>query len=214
MGMRLNARALLAGLCAFGITGLLCSCGSDSSASKLTFVAAGQLPPGQRPTAREIHEIKMSETTTTIPLAKQNPLSALFQSMSVFQSCLQGLGKTFIGLPSKSNPNSPTNDSTYIKDLQTCAAKSQILQAITDIENAQNHLTPAQIKTQNKQFLDWRKCMIGKGWNIPMPTPDSNGRLFNITQSGTSQWVPPAGQSVLNSPDLQDCANQVAREDA
>jgi hypothetical protein len=47
-----------------------------------------------------------------------------------------------------------------------------------------------------------------------MPTPDSNGRLFNITQSGTSQWVPPAGQSVLNSPDLQDCANQVAREDA
>jgi hypothetical protein len=212
--MRLNARALLAGLCVFGITGLLCSCGSDSSASKLTFVAAGQLPPGLRPTTRDIHEIKMSETTTTIPLAKQNPLSALFQSMSVFQSCLQGLGESFIGLPSISSPNSPTNDPTYIKDLQTCAAKSQILQATKDIANAENHLTPTQIKTQNKQFLDWRTCMIGKGWNIPMPTPDSDGKLFDITQSTLSQWVPPEGQSLLNSPDLQDCANQVAKKDA
>jgi hypothetical protein len=201
---------LLVPACLLAVCVASSACGSAAANVRRTFVAAGQLPPWDRPTSHDLREVKLSETTTTIPLAKQNPLSALFQSMDIFQSCLQGLGTPFIGVPSKSDPNSPANDPTYVKNLQTCAAKSQIVQALKDIQNAENHLTPAQIRTQNKQFLAWRKCMIGRGWQIPTPTPDSSGRLFDISQESTSQWVPPPGQSLLNSPDMQACANKVA----
>ena len=43
---------------------------------------------------------------------------------------------------------------------------------------------PTQIKVQNKGYLTWRDCMIGRGWGIPEPKPDSKGRLFSFSTSG------------------------------
>ena len=106
-------------------------------------------------------------TGDTIPLAKEDPTTKFFGALSTFQSCLKGLGVKFIGVPDAENPNSPTNDPNYIKALSTCAAKSNIVQALKDQQTAQDNLTPAQIKTQNKGYLKWRDCMIGRGWGIP-----------------------------------------------
>ncbi len=206
MTARFVGRALCLLLVAGSVSG---GCTSGGSGSKITFLAAGQLLPSERPSGNAAR-VAAEMATTTIPLAKQNPLTALFQSMSVFQSCLQGLGSSFIGVPDGKDPNSPVNDPTYIKNLKTCAAQSQILQALKDISNAENKLTPAQIVKQNKQYLSWRLCMIGRGWQIPMPTPDSNGRLFDINSSSGSQMVPPPGQSVLSSGDMEACANKIA----
>ena len=121
----------------------------------------------------------------------------------------------FIGAPDSSNPNSPSNDPNYVKNLSTCAAKSNILQALKDEQSAQDNLTPAQIKTENKGYLAWRDCMIGRGWSIPEPTPDSKGRLFSFGAGGASgssastpNFTPPPGQTLLNSPDLQACATE------
>ena len=93
-----------------------------------------------------------SPTGDTIPLAGEDPTTKFFKALSVFQSCLKGLGVKFIGVPDASNPNSPTNDPDYIKALSTCAAKSNIVQALKDQQTAQDNLTPAQIKTQNKGY--------------------------------------------------------------
>jgi hypothetical protein len=146
-----------------------------------------------------------------IPLAKANPITAFFQATSSFTGCLKGLGVKFIGAPNAKNPSSPANDPTYIKNLSTCAAQSGIVQALKDFQNSQNSLTPAQIQQQNKGYLAWRQCMIGRGWTIPEPKPDAQGRLFSFSASGGGgpQLTPPAGQDVLTSSDIRECAAQV-----
>ena len=71
--------------------------------------------------------------------------------------------------------------------MSKCAAKSNILQALKDYGTFQDNLTPDEIKVQNKGYLAWRECMIGRGWGIPEPKPDSKGRLFSFS-AGDERW--------------------------
>ena len=116
----------------------------------------------------------------------------------------------FIGGPDASNPNSPTNDPTYLKNLATCAARSNIVQTLQAASAAENNLTPAQIKERNQGYLKWRTCMVDRGWKIPVPTPDAQGRLFSISASGSGNSAnaiqPPPGKDILTSNDVQQCA--------
>jgi hypothetical protein len=186
-------------------------CGSSTKASTSNTISNGQvniqLPSNSGGGG--------GSSGTTVPLAQQNPTTAFFAAITTFQSCLKGLGVTFIGAPDASNPNSPSNDPTYIKNLTTCAAKSNILQALKAAQSAQDNLTPAQIATENKAYLKWRDCMIGRGWGIPQPTPDSKGRLFSFgggTGTNVPNFTPPAGQSLFSSSDIQDCASKAEKE--
>lgn len=178
-----------------------------------------QLPPGWKvvhdqavapdAAAAGAAEPTAGASTTTIPLAKQNPTTAFFQATSEFSSCLKGLGVTFVGTPNASDPSSPANDPTYLKVLEKCAAQSNILQALKNFQNSQSNLTSSQIQQENKQYLAWRTCMIGRGWTIPAPTPNAQGELFSVDGAETgSQFTPPPGQNILNSPDIQACAQQ------
>ena len=75
-----------------------------------------------------------------------------------------------------------------------------------------DNLTPAQVKKENQDYLRWRRCMIGRGWGIPQPTPNAKGMLFSFGGAGGggggggSGFKPPPGQSLFNSSDLQQCA--------
>jgi len=180
-------------------------CGGSGSSSSAGTIASGQLPAGDVP-AKGADAGK--STGSTIPLAKQNPITTLFSSINTFQSCLKGLGVTFIGAPNPSDPNSGTNNPAYIKSLTTCAAKSNILQSLKAEQTAQENLTQAQIKTENQDYLLFRKCMIARGWGIPVPKPNADGLLFSFgsTASDASQFKPPPGQSILSSSDLEACA--------
>jgi hypothetical protein len=154
-------------------------------------------------------------TGDAVPLAKEDPTTKFFKALTVFQTCLKGLGVKFIGVPSASDPNSPANNPDYIKALSTCAAKSNIVQALKDQQAAQDNLTPAQIELQNKAYLVWRDCMIGRGWGIPEPKPDAKGRLFSFGTGGnapTPNFQPPAGQDLLSSKDLTNCASEAQRQ--
>jgi hypothetical protein len=191
------------------------SCSGGSNASDVVAIQAGQVPPGALPTGAKAKAAE-DATAATIPLAQQNPTTALFTSIGVFQSCLSELGVTFVGAPDPSNPSSPANSPTYLKSLGTCATKSNILQALKAAQSAQSNLTPSQVKKENKDYLKWRKCMIGRGWGIPQPTPNSQGLLFSFGGSGgggggsadggAGGFTAPPGQSLLSSSDLQQCA--------
>jgi hypothetical protein len=147
--------------------------------------------------------------TTTIPLAKQNPTTEFFQATASFTSCLKALGVTFIGTPDPTKPSSPANDPSYLKSLETCAAQSHILQAIKDFQSAQAKLTTKQIQQENEAYLRWRTCMIGRGWTVPEPVPNSQGELFYFSANSPGpQITPPPGQNPISSPDIQDCETQ------
>ena len=172
------------------------SCSGGSGSTDVVTIQAGQAPPGALPTGTNA-KTAGNATAATVPLAQQNPTTALFTSIGVFQSCLSNLGVTFVGAPDPSNPSSPANSPSYLKSLGTCATKSNILQALKAAQSAQDN-------------LKWRKCMIGRGWGIPQPTPNSKGLLFSFGGTGGSGggtgFTAPPGQSILNSSDLQQCA--------
>ena len=145
-------------------------------------------------------------SSDTVPLAKQDPTTAFFKATGQFQNCLKTNGVKFIGAPDQKNPSSPTNNPDYIQALTTCAAQSHIVQALQDMQKAQDNLTPQQIKDQNESYLRWRTCMIGRGWQIAQPKPDEKGRLFGFNANSGNSIKPPAGQDLFNSKDVQDCA--------
>jgi hypothetical protein len=190
---------------------LAAGCSSDPSGHTVT-IEAGQVPAAEVPVAG--HSNHGLATLETVPLAKQNPTTALFSAIGVFQGCLQQQGVTFVGAPNPSDPSSPANNPNYLKTLGTCAARSDIVQALKAAQTAQDNLTPSQIKTENQYYLSWRKCMIARGWGIPTPTPNSKGMLFSFGTSGggATNFTPPPGQSILSSSDMQDCASQVTEQ--
>jgi hypothetical protein len=152
-----------------------------------------------------------ASTDDTVPLAEDDPQTAFFKAVGVFQRCLDEHYTKFIGVPDASNPNSPTNDPAYLDALGTCASKSNILQALNDVQAAQDALTPAEIEEQNKTYLKWRDCMIARGWGIPKPKPDAKGRLFSFGagDNGPPEFDAPPGQDLFTSPDLQECLKEV-----
>ena len=189
------------------------SSGKDSAEPNV--VSAGQLDV-QLPDASGSSGVSGSDTSDTIPLAKEDPTTKFFGAINSFQSCLKGLGVKFIGAPQQGgDPNSPANDPTYIKNLTTCAAKSNIVQALKDQQAYQDNLTPEQIELQNKGYLVWRDCMIERGWGIPEPKPDSKGRLFSFSGAQNGQgpnFDPPPGQDILTSNDVRECATEAQKK--
>ena len=205
----------------------LASCGGDGPPTDV--IAAGQvdvghvqLPPGWDSVSDgEVTPVTDSAggesaaptTADTIPLEKKDPQSAFFEATGKFSQCLTDNGVKFIGGPDASNPSSPTNDPNYLKALGTCAAQSNIVQAMNDAQAAQAAQTSEEIEKSNKGYLAWRECMIGRGWEIPEPTPDSEGRLFSMTGGGGgAQIKPPPGKDILSSSDTSDCANEAAEK--
>ena len=154
-----------------------------------------------------------ASVTTTIPLAQdQDPTTALFDAVAKFRGCLDGLGVKFIGAPDSANPNSPSNDPDYVSALGTCAARSNVVQALQAAQSANDNLTAEEIQDRNKAYLRWRKCMIGRGWKIAEPVPDEKGRLFSFGASTGNQIEAPPGKDILSSSDTQECAERVRRQ--
>ena len=161
-------------------------------------------------------------TDTTIPLDnKEDPSKALFTALGKFRSCLDELGVQFIGAPNRDDPSSPTNDPAYIDGLSTCAARSNIVEALKASQSANDNLSPEEIELRNKGYLKWRSCMIDRGWKIPKPVPDAQGRLLRVrrrrsssssssgsggSQSQGSGIEGPPGKDLLSSEDLSQCA--------
>lgn len=172
--------------------------------------SAAAAPEGEdRPTGADV------ETGDDVPLATEDPRTTFFRAAAEFQQCLSERGTSFQGLPDQANPNSPTNDPAYIESLQTCAAKTNIIEALQAVQQAEAEMTPEEIEEQNEIYLLWRDCMIGRGWGIPEPTPDAEGRLFSISgaaQGGGPQIEAPPGKDLLTSDDMGECIEEASSE--
>lgn len=150
-----------------------------------------------------------AETTTTLPQEELDPGEALFEAVGVFQSCLDAEGYEFIGIPfqEETDPEAPVNQQPYIDALVACAARSQIQERLAEADAAQADLTAEEIENQNRQFIAFRDCMVGRGWSIPEPVPNEQGLLFGGFASTTS-WVGPPGESLTTSDDLGECQSE------
>ena len=150
-----------------------------------------------------------TDTTTTLPQEELDPGEALFEAVGVFQSCLDAEGYEFIGIPfqEETDPEAPVNQQPYIDALVACAARSQIQERLAEADAARADLTAEEVENQNRQFIAFRDCMVGRGWGIPEPVPNEQGLLFGGFAS-TASWVAPPGESLTTSDDLGECQSE------
>ncbi|MEL0000013.1 MAG: hypothetical protein VW623_07875, partial [Acidimicrobiaceae bacterium] len=94
-----------------------------------------------------------------------------------------------------------------IDALVACAARSQIQERLAEADAATADLTAEEVENQNRQFIAFRDCMVGRGWGIPEPVPNEQGLLFGGFAS-TASWVAPPGESLTTSDDLGECQSE------
>ena len=145
-------------------------------------------------------------SATTIPLNEENPTTALFSAAADFFECMQEFGG-FRGVPNEDlGPDAAVNAPGYGEGLGTCAARTSIVDVLGAAQDATSELTPEEVETRNRGFLEFRECMIGRGWEMPVPEPDEIGLLFGSNVAGVAlSWRPPDGESFEGSDDLGEC---------
>ncbi len=156
----------------------------------------------------ESEEQTTGDTTTTLPQEELTAGEEFFLAVEEFSSCLDADGFTFMGVPDATlGPDDPLNQPAYLEALGACAARSQILEKIQAADAERAELSPAEIEESNRTYLIFRECMVGRGWQIPEPTPDETGLLFAGYQAAAS-WQAPPGEAIADSDDVEECADQ------
>ncbi len=178
----------------------------DDVATTTTTVAATTTAAGTPDTGPDAESDPTTTTTSIIPLNDDGPdaIDNLFSSMQVFNDCLNDNGQSFIGLPvavdDGGDASTPQNDPKYIEALVECAAVSQIQGALAGAAEAGANIPNDEIEFTNRTLLHWSDCMKGRGWTLAEFLPDDRGLL-----QLTADMTPPAGETLLDSDDLQEC---------
>ena len=147
-----------------------------------------------------------AESGDTIPLNKDDraPELKLFDAYSKFKSCIEDNGETIRGdLQDRNNP--AYQDPEYMKIVSTCAASSDIVNVLQEVQSSQASMTPDEIKSRNERFKELSDCLKKKGWTVETVT-DANG-LINPREFK-------AADGTLNQRDLDDCLSETGISDA
>lgn len=151
-------------------------------------------PPGTEP------------SDDTIPLNQDNRPAELklFDAYGKFKSCIEDAGETIRGdLRDRNNP--AFKDPKYAELIQTCAARSKILEAVQEAQTARADLTPEEVETRNEAFKLLSECLKKRGWSIETAI-DEKG-LINPTK-----FQSPSG--TLDERDLNQCLTETGINDA
>lgn len=141
-----------------------------------------------------------------IPLAEddQPAVLGLLDAFDKFSECLDGDGFDFQGAPGQQGQTAEDFDPAYLQSLQKCAAESNILQAIQASAAESATLEPEEIEERNQGYLIFEECLRDRGWEVGAAEPDQYGVLG---PSGGG-FEPPDGQTVVDSPDIRECASE------
>ena len=143
---------------------------------------------------------------TTIPLNQDDRPAELklFDAYANFKSCIEDAGETIRGnLQDPSNP--AYQDPAYAELVQTCAARSKIVDALRETAQARGDLSPDEVRTRNEAFERLSECLKKRGWTIETRV-DEKG-LIN-----PSRFEGPDG--TLDQRDLDQCLSETGISDA
>ena len=112
-------------------------------------------------------------TVETIPLNKDDrpPELRLFDAFGKFRSCLEDKGYGIEGdLQDPSNP--AYQDPAYVDAVSTCAARSDIVSVLQEVQATRSNLTPEEVEARNEVFTVLRTCLEAKGWTVETATSE------------------------------------------
>lgn len=147
-----------------------------------------------------------SSVDDTIPQNQDNRPAELklFDAYGKFKSCIEDAGETIRGdLRDRNNP--AYKDPKYAELIQTCAARSKILDAVQEAQTARADLSPEEVETRNEAFKLLSDCLKKKGWSIETAV-DEKG-LINPTKFQSSGGT-------LDERELNQCLTETGINDA
>lgn len=143
---------------------------------------------------------------TTIPLNQDDRPAELklFDAYAKFKSCIEDAGETIRG--NLQDPNNPAyQDPAYAELIQTCAARSKIIDALRETSQARDELGPDEVEARNEAFKALSECLKKRGWTVETRV-DEKG-LINPTR-----FESPDG--TLDQRDLDQCLSETGIDDA
>lgn len=126
----------------------------------------GSVPPaaGDAPT---------TAAADTIPLNQDDrpPEVRLFAAFGEFRGCLEDKGYAIEG--NLLDPNNPAmQDSAYRDAVITCAARSDIVAVLQEVQATRANLTPEEVEQRNEVFVALRDCLRDRGWTVEATTSE------------------------------------------
>lgn len=145
-------------------------------------------------------------STDTIPLNRDDRPAELklFDAFAQFRGCIEDSGETIRG--NLLDPNNPAyQDPAYLEIIQKCAARSDIINVLNEVEATRTSLTPQQIEERNVAFKLLSECLQKRGWKIETSV-DAQG-LINPTRFESADGD-------LDDRDIDQCLSETGINDA
>lgn len=162
--------------------------------------------PSDDPSDDSVDSGGSESSDTTIPLNQDDRPAELklFDAYAKFKGCIEDAGETIRG--NLQDPNNPAyQDPAYAELVQTCAARSKIIDALRETAQARGDLSPDEVRTRNEAFERLSECLKKRGWTIETRV-DEKG-LIN-----PSRFESPDG--TLDQRDLDQCLSDTGISDA
>lgn len=150
----------------------------DVEAARPGLVDATTIPPGSTAPPGETSETTVEGATetsgaNTVPQNTDTrpPEIRLFEAFGKFRTCLDDQGYGIEG--DLTDPNNPAyKDPNYANAVSTCAARTDIVAVLQEVQSTRSNLTPEQVEQRNEVFVLLKDCLVAKGWTVESTTSE------------------------------------------
>lgn len=126
------------------------------------------------------------------------PEVKLFDAFGKFRGCLEDRGYGIEG--DLLDPNNPAyQDPDYVDAVSTCAARTDIVAILQEVQATRSSLTPEQVEARNEVFIALRDCLEGRGWTVEVSTSEI-GLLEPVVFQNA--------EGVLDERDINQCLSE------
>jgi hypothetical protein len=177
-----------AGWCAVAVAVLAACAGSGETTTVVRAADDVQVMSPDEVAAQRLPTLTTLASTTTVSLApgETTPAAAdtvpqnqddrppelrLFEAFGNFRGCLEDKGFGIEG--DLLDPNNPAyQDPAYLDAVRTCAARTDIVAVLQEVQATRSSLTPEEVEQRNEVFIDLRDCLIDRGWTVETRTSE------------------------------------------
>lgn len=200
--------------CAVAVLLLAGCAGSDDATTVVRGADDVQVMSPDEVAAQRLPTLTTLAATTTVSLAPgdtappaetvpQNqddrpPELRLFEAFGNFRGCLEDKGFGIEG--DLLDPNNPAyQDPAYLDAVRTCAARTDIVAVLQEVQATRSSLTPEEVEQRNEVFIDLRDCLIDRGWTVETRTSEIGLLEPTVFQNA---------DGVLDERDINQCLSE------
>jgi hypothetical protein len=151
----------------------------DVAGARPDLVSGTTLPPGSTVATDDSTDSNDGSTVGTDAAGETVPQNTddrppeirLFEAFGKFRACLEDKGYGIEG--DLTNPNNPAyQDPAYADAVGTCAARTDIVAVLQEVQSTRANLTPEQVEQRNEVFVVLQECLEAKGWTVETTTSE------------------------------------------